>query len=162
SLGVKLLSDLRQIFETEDKLFTSTILSLLYNLKESPWNNLKGNSISERDLANLLKPYDINSKQIRIGNVSKKGYEKVDLYDAWERYLVPVSPPSPEAKHGKHEKQASEPLPPPGNSETCETRETEKIDCIDFDDGYGARPLPPKELSMDQWLRDHPSNDNYN
>ena len=40
-----------------------------------------------RRLAALLKPYGIASKQIRIGPTTAKGYTRIDLHDAWIRYL---------------------------------------------------------------------------
>ena len=70
---------------------TTTILNALHDLPESPWNDLKGKPINDRGLAVRLRQYDIKSKQVRIGEVTLKGYTRSDFFDAWRRYL----PPSP-------------------------------------------------------------------
>ena len=90
SLGVRLLSDLRTIFKNHEALSTADILSSLINLEESPWGDLKGKPIDSRRLANLLHPYGIKSKSVRIGeDATPKGYTRESLWDAWARYLVP-------------------------------------------------------------------------
>ncbi len=38
-----------------------------------------------------LKGYGVRSKQVRIGQVTLKGYAKDDLIDPWTRYLPPRS-----------------------------------------------------------------------
>lgn len=93
SLGVRLLSDLRLVFESVDKLHTTTILEQLTSLPEAPWKSIKGEPISDRLLANLLKPYGVSSKDVKIEGVVRKGYGRTDLVDAWERYLPPPPPP---------------------------------------------------------------------
>ena len=97
SLGVRLLSDLRTVFGDRDSLWTVEIIVLLINLEESPWGDLKGKPIDSRRLSNLLKPYGVVSKQVRIGEQNQRGYTRESLWDAWTRYLpqevdVGVSP----------------------------------------------------------------------
>jgi hypothetical protein len=87
SLGIRLLADLREVFGASDGVFTEDVLRELRNLDEAPWGDLKGKPIDARRLAALLKPYGIASKQIRIGSTTAKGYARIDLYDAWTRYL---------------------------------------------------------------------------
>ena len=87
SLGVKLLSDLRTIFGDRDSLWTEEILVSLINLEESPWGDLRGKPIDSRRLSNLLKPYGVGSKQVRIGEQNQRGYTRESLWDAWVRYL---------------------------------------------------------------------------
>ena len=89
SLGVRLLADLRKVFKETEQMATSHLLSLLHSLEEAPWSDLKGKSLDSRRLANLLKPYGVRSKVIRIGNETPRGYEKEALWDAWARYLPP-------------------------------------------------------------------------
>jgi hypothetical protein len=53
--------------------------------------------LTANDLAALLKPYGVTSKNVREGDVVKKGYHRDQLVDAWSRYLVtPVTPPGEE------------------------------------------------------------------
>ena len=102
SMGIQLLTDLRYVFGNYETMFTTQIITDLCNISESPWGEYKGKQISARQLANLLKPYDIHSKQVRVGTGTSKGYHREDLQDAWDRYLGA----------------------PPYESETKETNET--------------------------------------
>ena len=89
------------MFGGADALFTQTILDKLHALSESPWADWSyGKPFSARDLADMLKQHQVKSRQLRIGEDSRKGYRRADLEDSWARYL-----------------------PPPG-SETSETSET--------------------------------------
>jgi hypothetical protein len=87
SLGIRLLSDLRTVFGDNDAKLTADILGLLTTLEEAPWSDLKGKPLDARRLASLLRPYDITSTTVRVEAVVAKGYRRVDLYDAWVRYL---------------------------------------------------------------------------
>jgi len=87
SLGLRLLTDLRTVFVGKDTLPTSEVLLLLINLEESPWGDLRGKPLDARRLANLLRPYGVTSKGVRIGNTTPKGYTREGLWDAWIRYL---------------------------------------------------------------------------
>ncbi len=58
TLGIRLLGDLRQVFEEAgaDVLATDTILDRLLHLDESPWGDLRGKPLDSRGLARRLKP----------------------------------------------------------------------------------------------------------
>jgi Protein of unknown function (DUF3631) len=94
TIGTRLLADLRDMFATSnglfghaDVLFTSDILKALNALDEAPWGGWHdGEGIGARDLANLLKPYDIRPRQVRIGGTTAKGYHRAELADQWSRY----------------------------------------------------------------------------
>jgi hypothetical protein len=104
SLGIRLLADCKIIFGGIDAMFTHVILKALHDLAEAPWSDLKGKPLNDRGLALRLRQYGIKSKQVRIGDITLKGYERADFIDVWKRYLPP-------------------PLPSDG-SETSETSET--------------------------------------
>jgi hypothetical protein len=87
SLGVRLLSDLRQVFGNRDTMSTEEILSCLLQQEEAPWGDLRGKPLDARRLAHYLRPYGISSKQVRVGSTTLKGYAREDLWDAWTRYL---------------------------------------------------------------------------
>ena len=91
TLGVRLLTDLRQIFGQADALPTEQILKALGAMEEAPWGDLRGKPIDSRRLANLLRPYGVESKTIRVGTCTPRGYTRVDLHDPWSRYLPPES-----------------------------------------------------------------------
>jgi Protein of unknown function (DUF3631) len=94
SLGIRLLADLKIVFDTrgQDKLTTSVILNDLVALPESPWGDLKGKQITDRALATRLRQYGIVSRDVFVAGKGLKGYCREDLHDAWLRYL-PSSPP---------------------------------------------------------------------
>ena len=97
--GVELLQHVYEAFEDDDRLWTEKLLGHLTSRDESPWADIKGHALTDRGLANLLKPYQIRSRQVRIGELSRKGYLAEDFHDAWGRYLSP--PPDIRNKRNK-------------------------------------------------------------
>jgi len=96
SLGLRLLADLRAVFTAgEERLDSKTVLDRLCRLDESPWDDLRGKRLDARTLANLLRPYAIKPKVIRVGEATPRGYERADFQDAWRRYL-PQPPQHPQ------------------------------------------------------------------
>jgi hypothetical protein len=91
TLGVQLLRDLQIVFGTSDKMRSEDIIKALNELPASPWQRLhgEGNSFNFRDLATLLREYDIRSRDVWIDGASSKGYIADDLRDVWERYVHP-------------------------------------------------------------------------
>jgi hypothetical protein len=66
---------------------TDALLHDLHGLDESPWGDWHGHPLNPRDLAKLLRPYDIRATKVRIGDLSVRGYCCSDFHDAWGRYL---------------------------------------------------------------------------
>lgn len=92
SLGIRLLSDLRGIFESSgDAISTRDLLNSLFALPEAPWGDLRGKALDARELAQRLRPYGVHSTNLRLGDVVTKGYRREDFYDAWSRYLPDVA-----------------------------------------------------------------------
>ncbi len=91
SLGVKLLADLKTIFNgiDSDSIGTEEILTKLHKMDESPWGDLKGKPLDARGLARRLNPYGIKPTTVRVYGSTPKGYRREDLHDAWQRYLGP-------------------------------------------------------------------------
>jgi hypothetical protein len=92
SLGIRLLADCKTVLGTAEAVFTTAILRALHDLPEAPWGDLKGKPLNDRGLAVRLRQYGIKSKQIRIGDMTLKGYERADFIDVWKRYLPPPPP----------------------------------------------------------------------
>ena len=90
SLGIQLLSDLRTVFGDAKEMPTEGILAKLHNLKEAPWNDLKGKPLNDRGLAMRLRQYEVKPTVLSGG--AHRGYRREDLHDAWERYLAPLPP----------------------------------------------------------------------
>lgn len=91
SWGLRLLSDLRQVMGNSDAMFTAAILDALTKIEESPWGDIKGKPLTDRGLAERLRPYGIKSKLIRIGSTVARGYSRAEFLDTWARYLKPAS-----------------------------------------------------------------------
>jgi Protein of unknown function (DUF3631) len=107
SLGLRLLSDIRLVFDARavERIFTADLISALQADDEGPWVSDRS-PLTPHRLAKLLQPFEIGSKQVRIGSSSLKGYERPAFVDAWDRYLP--NPPSPlDAKHRNSEHERS-------------------------------------------------------
>ena len=46
--------------------------------------------MNARDIARLLKPYEVSATDVKIEGVTKRGYRRDHLHDPWTRYLPPV------------------------------------------------------------------------
>ena len=87
SLGIRLLTDLREVFGEKENMSTESILIGLCAIEEAPWGDLKGKPLDARRLAHFLSPYKIKSKTLRVGGSTPRGYAREDLWDSWSRYL---------------------------------------------------------------------------
>lgn len=88
TLGIKLLSDIRDVIGDRDRISTNELLEGLHAIETAPWSNIKGEPIDSRFLAKVLSKYDIpTNNTFKIGAHSVKGYQLRHLYDAFERYL---------------------------------------------------------------------------
>ncbi|OBJ00363.1 hypothetical protein A5660_25050 [Mycobacterium alsense] len=99
SLGILLLSDIRDVFKStgRDRLPTADLLTELNDLDESPWGVIrKGEPLNARGLANRLGRYGIGPRKYRDGEDTVRGYVSAEFEDAWSRYLG--SPP-PDVEH---------------------------------------------------------------
>ena len=97
STGHELLVDIREIFVREqvDKISTADLIYELCVDDERPWDSYnRGREITPRQLANLLSPYGIKSKTVRVDGRTPKGYAASQFIDAFARYLAdPVEMP---------------------------------------------------------------------
>ena len=85
--GVKLLTDIRDAFKNDDRLFTVVLLERLHALPESPWFH------NATTLAKALKPFGVKPKLVRVGEAVGRGYEAAAFEDAWGRYCGPAPIP---------------------------------------------------------------------
>ena len=101
SLGVRLLTDVKAVFNGHLSMHTKFLLAKLNELDESSWGGWhEGNGLRARDLAKRLKPFGVKSKKVKIDDTALQGYHRNDLEDAWIRYLPadptePTEPPEP-------------------------------------------------------------------
>src|SRR5215203_1790898 len=80
SLGVRLLADIKAVFEAEEEetVRTSSVVAGLRYMAEAPWDDFKGSGLTAQRMAQLLKPYGVKSKKIWDKNVDKayQGFER--------------------------------------------------------------------------------------
>jgi len=97
STGIRLLTDLRDVFGGADRLPTATIIERLTEMDDAPWADLDGRPMTTRTLGKMLGDYvtadnePIKSRSIKFNGVGAKGYYAADLMDAWTRYCPPPS-----------------------------------------------------------------------
>src|SRR6266536_714248 len=124
SASVRLLGDLREVFDQAgaDALYSGTILDTLHKLDEAPWADWYGRPLSTRDLAKLLRPYDVRAKNVREhGGEPRKGYARQDLHEPWARYvpLHPLRPPQNDEPAGQPgQEPVADQQPPSATSAT--------------------------------------------
>ena len=91
SVGVELLRDIQDIFESQnlDRIASAESMKQLCDDEEKPWATYnRGVSIRPRQIASRLKDFGISSHTIRLGFTTAKGYLKSQFADAFARYLV--------------------------------------------------------------------------
>jgi hypothetical protein len=94
SLGVRLLADLRRVFDDRDvdRLATADLLDALRADDEAPWQSYgRGDKpLAPSGLARLLRPFEVRPRTVRLDDgTTPKGYLRASLEDAWTRYLPP-------------------------------------------------------------------------
>ena len=95
TIGAILLADLRNLLDEqpEDGFATREIRDHLGTLEERPWPayGRARKPISAKQIADILKPYEVYSTTLRTAVGTAKGYRRSDLKQAIDRYL-PLSP----------------------------------------------------------------------
>jgi len=91
SMGVRLLADMRSVFEKRgvDRIPSAKLIDALSGREDRPWSDWRhGRPISARTVADLLRPFGIVPRTIRMPDKSTpKGYRLADCRDAFSRYL---------------------------------------------------------------------------
>jgi hypothetical protein len=116
TIGVQLLGDIREVLDRReaDRISTAELLGELHAMDERPWGEWRrGNPITPRGLAKLLKPFPIRTRTVRLEDDSTaKGLHREQLADAFKRY-IPQNPGSyPSHRHngsGKRDSAVSYP-----------------------------------------------------
>ncbi len=87
SIGVQLLTDLKDVFNNHEVQSSEAILTALHEMDERPWNDLRGKPVDSRWLSRQLSKYGVKSGTVRTPEGTRKGYKAVDLHDPWTRYV---------------------------------------------------------------------------
>jgi hypothetical protein len=93
SEGLELLSHIRGVLDGRTPISTAELLKALHAIEEAPWADWRaGKPLTAVQMAGLLRPYSIRSKQLWLNGVNVRGFERTDFEEAFRRYL----PPTPE------------------------------------------------------------------
>jgi len=111
-IKTQLLQDIQSFFaQNPDEIVSSAALvAYLASLENRPWAEFRhGRELTAATLARLLKPFGIESRTVRHGATTAKGYRKADFIEIFERYLQkPESPILPENEQAHAENNQSE------------------------------------------------------
>lgn len=95
SVDAELLNDIRTAFMEKHalKMFGEDLLAALLADEEAPWATWnRGRPMTRRQLTARLDGFSVKSKDVRIGVVTKKGFERSAFEDVWKRYLSATTP----------------------------------------------------------------------
>lgn len=95
TMRVRLLRDIKSIFEQHDDISgkrvrgirTTTLLQELHGIEEGGWDHYYGRRLEAKDLADLVRHYEVHPKPIKLKGETHKGYRRDDLHAVWTRYL---------------------------------------------------------------------------
>lgn len=82
---VRLLRDIAEVFHGAERLHSEELAHRLRTIGDAPWG--EDPQLTPARLADLLRPLGIRPRQVRIGPVSRKGYEMAAFSDALARYV---------------------------------------------------------------------------
>ena len=88
SIGVQLLTDLKDVFNGHEVQSSEAILTALHEMDERPWDDLRGKPVDSRWLSRQLSKYGVKSGNVRVDDRVVKGYKATDLHDPWIRYVA--------------------------------------------------------------------------
>ena len=100
TLGVQLLGDTREVFETRgypDEILTSDLDEALNAMTERPWPTLSnGKPMTAQRRGRLLSNYGIRVTKIRRSERTGNAYKRTSFEEAWQAWLPTSSATEPE------------------------------------------------------------------
>ncbi|GAB4087025.1 DUF3631 domain-containing protein [Myceligenerans cantabricum] len=91
SMQTRLLADCRAAFADADALPTAALVERLKLDDEAPWQTYGKVGLTPRQLADLLREFNIASANITFPTGRAKGYHRGAFTDAWNRYCPPIT-----------------------------------------------------------------------
>lgn len=87
SLALTLLADVRRVWMPgHQNMTTASLIKALASRSDSPWGEPE-HKLTDRRLAGMLHPFEIEPRQVRTGLTTGKGYRFADFEQAFLRYL---------------------------------------------------------------------------
>ena len=89
-LPTQLLMYIHAYFQSSgnSRVSSADLVDALCEDSTGPWQECNnGRKLTQPQVAKLLRPYGISPKTFRFGSTTKRGYEKSQFTDAFERYL---------------------------------------------------------------------------
>jgi hypothetical protein len=112
------LTDVRNVWTFGiPHMMTASLIEALERLSDSPWAEPES-KLTPRKLAGMLRPFGIVPRQVRIGALSNKGYQRADLESAFCRYL-PAKSLERETSETTRVNIVETAYPPPETSLAC-------------------------------------------
>ena len=153
TIGAMLLSDLRDLTNAraEDGIATRDIIDHLTSLDERPWPayGRARKAITAKQIADILKPYEVRSTTIRVGMDTPKGYRKSDLVRAYTRYLGSSAATTPQPAENR-EKSPNSAATFDGNvADENRLKPAESLDCGVVADENGQIPVGVGEDTLE-------------
>jgi putative DNA primase/helicase len=107
--NVQLLAHIREAFGELDVIRSVDLITGLTTDPEKPWGEWRrGKPITQKQLAGLLRPFDIISETVHPpGLPHGKGYKRASFEPAWERYLRGQNTPSDQVEPSEACKRAN-------------------------------------------------------
>jgi hypothetical protein len=80
--GVELLRDIRDLSVGLDRFRSEELVNKLVAMVDRPWPEMpySGKSITQTQVARLLKPYGVKPDQVRFGELTFKGF-KIEWFE---------------------------------------------------------------------------------
>jgi hypothetical protein len=145
---IQLLADIKQVFESKrmDGIHTAELLEHLCLNDDSLWRTwTNGKALDSKQLAALLSDFGIGSKNVRMGQLQKKGYKLEDFKESFNRYLKHVHDVTPNSavppSQVNDSKAYSPETPVPPNPFGTAEKPLEPLQTKGWDGGTAEIPL---------------------
>ena len=87
SFALSLLEDVRSVWiDGHQNMLSASLIAALEKLPDSRWTEQE-HKLTPKRLARILRPFEIEPRQVRTGPVTGKGYQRADFVSAFSRYL---------------------------------------------------------------------------
>lgn len=91
---IQLLCDIREVFDVarSERISSADLVKQLVAMEDRPWCEWKrGYPLTPNSMSRILKAFDIQPKQLRVGYENVKGYSLEMFKDAFTRYTPPIT-----------------------------------------------------------------------